>query len=119
MNWKPLAIILIALSFTGCIWVDDDDDDYYWRDYVEHIIYINNTGYPIENFIDRHYVGTVDPWSELHVYDRDLEGYHLFYSDCVDCPLEWGPDEFYIHDGETFRIFLEADGAQSFKTQTL
>jgi len=113
MKSKILLILLITICISGCIWIDDDDDDYYGSNDREHIVYINRTDCSVENFIDRYNVGIVEPWSELHLYDWDYEGYHMFHSVCLDYDLEWGPDEFFIRDGETFRIYLEPDGHHS------
>ena len=105
---KTSLIILIAIYSGGCVWIDDDGPC--CDKYLERIIYINQTSCEIDNFIDDRYVGTVLPYSELHISGYDYEGYHDYFSRSVECDLTWGPTEFYLDEGETFRIYLENGG---------
>lgn len=110
MKKIALALMMTSFFFSGCIWIDDDDDNHYYQNYEETIIYINNTSYSVDNFIDDEFVGAVAPNTELRVYGYDYDGSHKFYSKCIDCSLEWGPTYFTIRDGETFKIYLETSG---------
>ncbi|GEM_PF-6669339 len=109
---KSLLFAIILMTVWGCIWIDDDDDDC-CDEYVEEIIYINRTVYQVDNYIDDVYVGTVAADTELHVFGDNYEGRHTFFSDCVNCSLSWGPTQFTLREGETFRIFLEEGGTMS------
>lgn len=105
---KFLILLLIIPMMQGCIWIDDDDDDEHWQhNDEERIMYINRTDCEVENFIDGRYVGTVRAWDTMNEYGHEYDGTHTFRSSATDCDAEWGPDEFNIHDGETFRIYLE------------
>lgn len=110
---KKFFVLLTVLTVSGCIWIDDDDDDGCCDELVEEIIYVNQTAYQIDNFIDDEYVGTVAPNTELHVFNDEYDGRHAFFSDCVNCSLSWGPTQFTIREGETFRIYLEDSGSMS------
>jgi hypothetical protein len=105
-----LVLIAVLMTWSGCIFVDDGDDHHHSINLEETVIYINRTGYSIENYIDGDFVGTVAPNTELYVYDYYFDGRHEFYSHCLDCDLEWGPTEFVLYDGEVFRVYLELAG---------
>jgi hypothetical protein len=103
------TVFFLSALLNGCVFIDDDDNDGP-RNYQETIIYVNYTGYSIDNYIDNIYVGTVGPSTELRVYGYDFDGTHLYFSKCQTCSLEWGPTEFFVHDGESFTIYLEDSG---------
>lgn len=119
MKTKIMLGILVVILMSGCIWIDDDHDDYCCNNYEEEIVYVNHTNYSVDNFIDDEFVGSVTPDSELHVFGYDYDGYHVFYSRCINFEFEWGPDEFFIYDGETFTIYLEMDGSSQFRTSRM
>jgi len=100
-----IVVFMIPVLLAGCVWIDDDDGC--CDEYREHIIYINRTGCRVRNSIDGRVVGSVPAWGTMHEYGDDYDGYHTFFSEGENCNLEWGPTEFYLHEGETFRIYLE------------
>lgn len=96
------TVACLLVCSTGCIWFSDWDDD--WL--MEKIVYDNHTDYYIDCYIDDHYETTVRPYGERSVEDRDWDGRHLFYARSVDGEIEWGPEYFYLDDGETLVIDL-------------
>ena len=102
-------LIMMVILLQGCIWVEDDHENCCWNE-METIVYVNQTGYEIDNYIDGSFVGTVIPRSDLAVYGEDYQNYHTFYSATSGGEREWGPTEFYVQDGETFKIYLEDGG---------
>jgi hypothetical protein len=105
---RILFMVVVITVATGCIWIDDDDDGCCCCDIDEHIIYINHTGYTVDNYIDSEYVGTVPGYGDLSLWG-DFEGPYEYYSECADCDdaMQWGPTTFDLDDGEVFRIYLE------------
>ena len=111
MKLRYIGLTVIALLVTGgCIWIDDDGPSGSYHDDEETVIYINRTGYFIDNLIDGEFVGTVGPDSTLHITSRYLDGRHEYYSEARDAGLTWGPTMFTLYDGEVFRIYLEETG---------
>lgn len=109
MKRKNLVRSLVVLSIiplsASCIWFSDWDED--WL--REEVTYDNHTNYYIDCYIDDHYETTVRPYDEATVRDRDWDGRHLFYSRTVDGDVEWGPDYFYLDDGDHLVIDLYDD----------
>lgn len=106
-----VAVLIIGIQCGGCIWIDDDDGIYIpGGELEETVLYINRTGYFIDNIIDDEFVGTVGPYETLRVVSMHLDGPHVFYSTCRDCSLTWGPTTFTLGEGEIFRIYLEESG---------
>ena len=99
-------LILTILLLNGCVW---DDDCGYGCSFEEEIVFINTTGWNIECFIDNQSVGIVAPNNEMHIFGEHYEGVHLYYAECKenDCNTHWGPTEFFMNEGELFRIYLD------------
>lgn len=107
-----LVFLMLMAGLTSCIVIDDHED--FLR---EHVIFVNHTGWRIDNFIDDDFVGVVYPFEELHVSGRHLEGSHIFYSETTDGSFTWGPTRFYIDDGETLIIDLEVGSWSSHRQE--
>jgi hypothetical protein len=113
-RWIPLTAVaaLLAVALGGCIFIDPDDD-HDWR--YERIVWDNHTPYHIDNYLDGEFIGTVAPYDELTFRHRHLEGYRTFYSEAIEVETTWGPDEFYVDDGETFILDLYEGGTSSIR----
>ncbi|MBN2383031.1 hypothetical protein JXQ70_09130 [bacterium] len=112
MKYSPFRYILVlgliglcSMLCLSCLVFDDDDDDD--DDDLERIIYHNNTPYYVDNYIDDHYVGTVQAYESLTITGWRYEGRHLYFSESIDNDWEWGPDYFFIDDGGTLNISLD------------
>jgi len=113
MNTRFIILTLISsLILAGCIWIDDDGGDVYipTGNAEEEVVYINNTGKLVDNYIDDELVGSVSPYDTMRIYSIHLDGTHSFYSQSRDLQLTWGPTMFTLGDGEIFTIYLEETG---------
>ena len=100
-SWLFTFVLVGIILLQGCIyWVPEDDEQY------EYVFYHNFTPFDIDCWIDDEYVGIVWAHDTLRVRDKYWEGWHMFYSEAVNGDLFWGPDEFYLSDGESLHIDL-------------
>ncbi|MBN2055483.1 hypothetical protein JW905_11205 [bacterium] len=100
-----VAVLVSTSSLTGCIWVDDWDEWLY-----ERVIFDNHTGCYVDCYIDGYYEVTVRPHDESRIKERHLEGRREFYARSTDGLIEWGPDYFFLDEGETVVIDLYDGG---------
>ncbi|MBN1296346.1 hypothetical protein JXA80_06170 [bacterium] len=109
-RWFGFVLLVMVVS-GGCIWIDDEDDGPPCCNLDETVIYINRTGFVVDNIIDDQPVGSVGPDETLTIVSPDLDGQHEYTSFSRDGSLTWGPTYFTLRDGEVFRIYLETSGS--------